>query len=457
MGIRDFFASPKYKTLFTVITFVLVLCLLCLGEYFLSNGLRMETASYETHVLDLNQAALRGKTTRYQEGILIQAGSSIVFYDVGEEIINVSVTLERADLKIINATISISDDADKNAFRTYVDGDVYTDEPAYFRIRSFGNVRDLRIQINEGETALLTSVVLNRVPAVRFSFLRVALLFFLILGLWLVWHFRLWKIVYDNQNSLHLAVLSSLLVLFILVFTLCGAAAGGGQKYPFENTEYLNAYEQLFDALMQGKTEIDVDFDTSILESMEDPYDYTERNEVYQDHGHSVFNGTWDRAYYNGSFYCYFGITPVLLFMFPVYFLTGMVPNAGLTTVFVCLIGISSLFGLLLKMIRYFKLKAPLLLLCIGYPVLVLGSLLPMIAAHDCFVCGYVLPCRGKRDLLLLPYRLLGLFRPLCHPRRVETRAVRAERYFSCRYSGIPSHRGAVRRHSYPALLGGSV
>ncbi|MBR6553683.1 MAG: hypothetical protein IKT91_03645, partial [Clostridia bacterium] len=182
MGIRDFFASPKYKTLFTVITFVLVLCLLCLGEYFLSNGLRMETTSYETHVLDLNQAALRGKTTRYQEGILMQAGSSIVFYDVGEEIINVSVTLERADLKIINATISISDDADKNAFRTYVDGDVYTDEPAYFRIRSFGNVRDLRIQINEGETALLTSVVLNRVPDVKFSFLRVALLFFLILG-----------------------------------------------------------------------------------------------------------------------------------------------------------------------------------------------------------------------------------------------------------------------------------
>ena len=82
MGIRDFFASPKYKTLFTVITFVLVLCLLCLGEYFLSNGLRMETASYETHVLDLNQAALRGKTTRYQEGILMQAGSSIVFHDL---------------------------------------------------------------------------------------------------------------------------------------------------------------------------------------------------------------------------------------------------------------------------------------------------------------------------------------------------------------------------------------
>jgi hypothetical protein len=376
--IKEFFTNKD--RLFNLLVFVLVLGLLCLGEYFLSNSLRVETVSYHEQVLDLNQADLRGKTTRSPEGILMQAGSSIVFHDVGEEIINVSLTLERADLKIVNVTVSASDDADKNAFRTYVDGDVYTDEPAYFRIRSFGNVRDLQIRINEGETALLTSVVLNRVPAVRFSFLRVALLFFLILGLWLVWHFRLWKIIYDNRNPLHLAVLSSLLVLFVLAFTLCGAAAGGGQKYPFENTEHLNAYEQLFDALMQGKTEIDVDFDTEILDAMEDPYDYTERKEVYQDHGHSVFNGTWDRAYYNGNFYCYFGIAPVLLFMLPVYFFTGMVPNAGLTTVFVCIIGICSLFGLLLKMIRYFKVKVPLLLLCIGYPVLVLGSLLPMIA-----------------------------------------------------------------------------
>ena len=79
MRIKEFFTNKN--RLFNLLVFVLVLGFLCLGEYFLSNSLRVETASYETHALDLNQADLRGKTTRSPEGILMQAGSSIVFHD----------------------------------------------------------------------------------------------------------------------------------------------------------------------------------------------------------------------------------------------------------------------------------------------------------------------------------------------------------------------------------------
>ena len=383
MGVKDFFRKLKTPPLKYILIFTLVLALVCVAEFFFSNSLRLETASYTEVSLDLNQADLRGKTTRSEEGILMQSGSSIRFSGVGEEIINVCLAFERKDLQIINVTVSTSDDADKNAYRTYVDGDVYTDELAYFRIRSFGNVRDLRVQFNEGESALLTSVTLNRLPDVRFSFLRVALVFLVILGLWAVWHFRLWLVVYDRENRSHITVLTAILLLCVLIFCICGMASAGGRVYPFEDRQGLNAYEQLFEALLQGKTELNVDFDTSILESMEDPYDYTERKNVYEKLGFSVFNETWDRAYYNGNFYCYFGIAPVILFMLPVYFLTGVMLGAGLTTVFVSAVGIASLFGLLLKMIRYFKLKVPLLLLCLGYPVLVLGSLLPMIA-----LCG---------------------------------------------------------------------
>lgn len=380
MHFKAFFRKLKTAPIKHVLAFALVLALLCLGEYCLSNSLRFETAGFRETSLDLTQASLRGKATRNEEGIYLHDGASVIFHDVGEEIINVAVKLEREDLQILNVTVSASDEANQNAYRTYVDGDVYTDETAYFRIRSFGDLQELRITLNEGEGALLTAVALNQTPPARFSFLRVALLFLLIFGLWLVWHFRLWKVAYDRHSFSHTAVLVSLLMLCITAFCVCGIAGAGGQKYPFENTEHLNAYEQLFHALMQGKTEIDVDFDTSILESMENPYDYTQRTEVYRQNGQSVFNGTWDRAYFGGNFYCYFGIAPLLLFMFPLYFLTGYVPNAALTVMFACLIGAASFFGLLLKMIRYFNLRVPLLILCIGYPVLILGSLLPMIA-----------------------------------------------------------------------------
>lgn len=381
MCIKAIFQKLKTAPIKHVLAFALVLALLCLGEYFVSNSLRFETADFRETSLDLNQASLRGKATRNEAGeIQLQSGASVTFLDVGEEIINVAVTLESVDLQVLNVTVSTSDEANRNAYRTYVDLDVYTDETAYFRIRSFGKVQALRITLNDGAGALLTAVSLNQTPPTRFSILRVSLVFLLILGLWLVWRFRLWKVTYDRNNFHHTAVLTAVLMVCIIAFSLCGVFGAGGQKYPFEDTQHLNAYEQLFHALMQGKTEIDVDFDTSILESMENPYDYTQRKEVYAQNGHGIFNGTWDRAYYDGNFYCYFGIAPVLLFMFPVYFLTGYVPNATLTVLFICIIGAAAFFGLLLKMIRYFKLRVPLLILCIGYPVLLLGSLLPMIA-----------------------------------------------------------------------------
>jgi hypothetical protein len=56
------------------------------------------------------------------------------------------------------------------------------------------------------------------------------------------------------------------------------------------------------------------------LATLSNPYDYWERKSA----GVSYL---WDTAYYDGHYYCYFGPAPVLLVMFPVYWLTGMVPT----------------------------------------------------------------------------------------------------------------------------------
>lgn len=92
--------------------------------------------------------------------------------------------------------------------------------------------------------------------------------------------------------------------------------------YPLENPpEYYDPYIQQFDAFMKGQLHLDVKPD-ELLGQLNNPYDLSERTDL----GVSYL---WDRAYFGGRYYSYFGVTPLLLVYFPVYFITGALPHAG--------------------------------------------------------------------------------------------------------------------------------
>ncbi len=354
--------------------FLLLLALLCGLEYGFSNRLRFEVSGYSEKTLDLSTAILTGGAYQTDAGIYLPQGASVTFYgDVQIEAADVSVTAVSEELKVLEVTLSTMDDANKESYRTYVDGRVYTDEPSYFRLHSSGDIRTLRLKCVSGGPALLTDVTVNRCPPVSFSFVRVLLLYALLLGIWCIRHFGAWKLWYHRRNSRHRLALAAVLLLCLATLFVCCAGAG---LNPVPYTDMTpNAYEQVFCSLLEGKVELDVDCDTALLDSLEDPYDYTERSSVME-----PFGSFWDRAYYEGHFYCYFGIAPVILFFFPIYWLTGCTPNMTLLVLLLLLIGTLALFGALLKMLRYFRVRVPLLVLCLGFPVLMFGSLFPMIA-----------------------------------------------------------------------------
>ena len=82
-------------------------------------------------------------------------------------------------------------------------------------------------------------------------------------------------------------------------------------------------YYQLFDAFRKGQVHLDSTFGISNLQELANPYEPSTRN----------FGYLWDHAYYNGKYYCYYGAAPVILMMFPIYFISGMkyVPSILLT------------------------------------------------------------------------------------------------------------------------------
>ena len=85
-----------------------------------------------------------------------------------------------------------------------------------------------------------------------------------------------------------------------------------------------DAYTQLLDAFLKGQLNIDVTAD-SRLEYMDNTYDTTERLA-------KNIPFLFDRAYFDGKYYPYFGVTPLFLIYLPIYFITGMAPAMALAT-----------------------------------------------------------------------------------------------------------------------------
>ena len=78
-------------------------------------------------------------------------------------------------------------------------------------------------------------------------------------------------------------------------------------------------YQRLADALIHGHTWLDLKVDPA-LTTMANPYDYFARRSIAADGTHTFY---WDHAYYNGHYYCYFGVVPALLTFVPFQLVTG--------------------------------------------------------------------------------------------------------------------------------------
>ncbi len=78
-------------------------------------------------------------------------------------------------------------------------------------------------------------------------------------------------------------------------------------------------YYMLTEALLQGELFLLKPPPEGLIE-LENPYDYKERLELSQRTGEEIY---WDVGYYEGKYFVYFGVGPVLLFYLPYYMLTG--------------------------------------------------------------------------------------------------------------------------------------
>ena len=143
-------------------------------------------------------------------------------------------------------------------------------------------------------------------------------------------------------------------------------------RYPLSlPVENYDAYIQQCDAFLKGQLYIDVEPGEDLL-SLENPYERSQRDD------NDIFC-LWDRALYDGKYYSYFGIAPIITVYMPVYLLTHYLPYAITVCTVLAFVGMIGVYFALKSMLRYFGIDPPFHLFITALVCCEMCSLLPML------------------------------------------------------------------------------
>lgn len=255
------------------------------------------------------------------------SGDEIEITELNEEINNVHFNLNKNTTSPVAIRFQLTDEANQYYFST-PEKTIYPgiEKSEYTNIHTAGKSRQIKIIISDDtDTSVnLDSLEINSKRPFEFSVLR---LFILICVLFFLYIFRPESPLYkrrlkDNQlltSNLKLAVIAIQCALIVFVGTMNPTFLGfdineKGLVFSSLPMDHHNQYDELAQAILEGKTYIDNDDVPQSLIDMENPYDTTAR------YNNEMLTGDiykWDVAYFNGHYYVYFGIVPLLLMYLP--------------------------------------------------------------------------------------------------------------------------------------------
>lgn len=259
---------------------------------------------------------------------------TIEIANINEEINNLHIKLNENNPSVITTSILLTDEANKFYFST-PERDVYlnVNKSQYININTSGNSEKLGLIFESDKDVVnIDSISINVQRPFELSFLRI---FCLVGILCLIYLFKPSSILYQkklvnneySKNTLVYTLLCLECAIIIILAsvnpTFMGVASKNYNTYKWDGSgidlvgiDYSshNQYDELAQAFIKGKTFIDNDDVPQSLIEMENPYDTTARSKQALLSGDSY---RWDVAYFDGHYYVYFGIVPLLLMYLP--------------------------------------------------------------------------------------------------------------------------------------------
>lgn len=189
-----------------------------------------------------------------------------------------------------------------------------------FYLNSRGNMSGISIEVADISTKCVVSdIVIN--PEYRFSFNAVrftAMLFAAALICFI--RSKTGKQFRDEMTFTQAGILSCALCCSMAILFWSFSASGETGtfiEYPLNgDIRYYSPYIQQLDAFIKGQLHFDVQPSAELL-ALENPYTPDNREGI---------EFLYDRAFFDGKYYSYFGIAPILVFYYPYYLVTGDIP-----------------------------------------------------------------------------------------------------------------------------------
>ncbi len=233
-----------------------------------------------------------------------------------------------------------------------------------------GDVGELRINLSAGEdnsSITISNIKINVPVAFSISMVRVLalwLLSVLVYSLINLGTFR--RSVKEESENLYMLT-SGVFILAVLsaAFLVIPKLSAENLREVFCSEEGDQITQELVDAFEAGSVSLLIDVDDSLAE-MSNPYDRGLREEegvIYK----------WDHVYYEGKYYSYYGIAPVILFFLPFHLITGYYFSTEMAVLIFSIVGIWFLLKIYAAIVRRWFSSLPLGLVFAGELVLIMA------------------------------------------------------------------------------------
>ena len=292
-------------------------------------------------------------------------GEQVEFSELNIDIKNIKIDLNENNKSRVKLTLFLTDEGNQYYYATpqrtiYK----YVEKSEYININTSGKSEHLMLRFDGEEDVIkVDSISINSERPFEFSVLRI---FFVVAALFFIYIFKPSSPLYKkellkHQNlkyNLTVAIITIQCILIVFVGTMnptflgMTATENGFAFTPLPMTNH-NQYDELAQAILEGKTYIDNNDVPKSLIDMENPYDTAARSLTSSATDDEY---RWDVAYFDGHYYVYFGIVPLLIMYLPFRALfDAPFPSAIGIMIFVMLftIGVFKLLELICK--KHFK------------------------------------------------------------------------------------------------------
>lgn len=343
---------PKKLIIITAVLFVAVTGIeLCVIHFSPLNRL---IGGYEEFALDLTSCEGANITYNSDGSVSLGSGySRLEFESVGKRVgsvgfdfdgsfnqsrVNISVTDETSSeyrFNLVNLTL---DDNEENIVVCNLSGDV-------------GKLC-FDFQMNFDEPVTLRSITLNKSISARETFVIVFIFLAVAVGVAVMIY------LFFGSESAHkrfsekksfctrTAVIITVCVMFFSLFTTVNFISKGWSNCydSFTSQQGDQLTKELVDAFEHGQVSL-LEKPSDDLLAMDNPYEYIKRST-------DVSSFLWDHCLYNGKYYSYYGIGPVIALFLPYHLITGYYFPSAWATLLFSLVGIMFLTKIYLAVIE---------------------------------------------------------------------------------------------------------